>query len=422
MAKEENKYFVLTLRMLPDKRQLDILDARMRIGKRIYNQCVRKTLAQYEEMKKTKRYRAICDELNAIKEERKANGDTDLKKKTPREKELYSLKNDILKEYGFTDFSMRALALQQSRAFSRHIDSTAAEDLGHRLWCAWEKVIYHTGEEIHYKKWFSFNSLSSKTNKSGITTRVNCTHPSWEGEKTAIIWGQTNKSINLAIPLDVNPKSDYEKEALTREVVRTAIVKGWYKGKPTYYAHITLKGAPPVKYDKSTGHLRHFLGEGEVEVHLTRTTATVTTKGNTTVYDLADRVEDIEQEVSAVEQALDRSKRATNPQNYNPDGTPKQAKKNQKLKFKRSNHYKKVDTAKKELNRKQKAVRTECHYKLANHIASLGNEFVIIHPNFKLEQQKHGKDIGKRAPSAFLTILTGKIEAKGGIVNTIIEE
>ena len=70
MAKEKKERFILELELLTDDMQEDILNKRMEIARRIYNQCVSKTQKQYQEMIKTKRYRTIQAELRKIQSEK----------------------------------------------------------------------------------------------------------------------------------------------------------------------------------------------------------------------------------------------------------------------------------------------------------------------------------------------------------------
>ena len=78
---------------------------------------------------------------------------------------------------------------------------------------------------------------------------------------------------------------------------------------------------------------------------------------------------------------MDRSKRSTNPDNYNEDGTIKKQG-NKKIIWNKSNHYIKYQNELRELYRKQSAIRRYQHECLANYIISLGNKVYVEKMNF----------------------------------------
>ena len=78
---------------------------------------------------------------------------------------------------------------------------------------------------------------------------------------------------------------------------------------------------------------------------------------------------------------MDRSKRSTNPDNYNEDGTIKKQG-NKKVIWNKSNHYIKYQNELRELYRKQAAIRRYQHECLANYIISLDNKMYVEKDEF----------------------------------------
>ena len=122
---------------------------------------------------------------------------------------------------------------------------------------------------------------------------------------------------------------------------------------------------------------------------------------------------------------MDRSKRSTNPDNYNEDGTIKKQG-NKKIIWNKSNHYIKYQNELRELYRKQSAIRRYQHECLANYIISLGNKVYVEKMNFsglqrrakktekndkgKFKRKKRfGKSLANKAPSMLLTIINRKL-------------
>ena len=125
---------------------------------------------------------------------------------------------------------------------------------------------------------------------------------------------------------------------------------------------------------------------------------------------------------------MDNSRRANNPDNYNPDGTICRGK---KLVWRQSKHYKKLVGKARELQRKNADIRKYQHTCLANYVLSLGNEVIIEPMQYRglqrraketkkdasgryLRRKRFGKSLANKAPAMFITILEGKLKQYGG--------
>ena len=142
--------------------------------------------------------------------------------------------------------------------------------------------------------------------------------------------------------------------------------------------------------------------------------------------ELADRVDNIEKEKRRILRYLDRSRRATNPDNFNEDGTVKKG----RLEWEKSNRYIKAQKQLKELYRKQADVREYQHQLLSNYILSLGNrvkvedmDFSALQRRSKKTEKNHkgkfkckkrfGKSLANKAPAKLLTMLDNKLRYFG---------
>jgi hypothetical protein len=139
---------------------------------------------------------------------------------------------------------------------------------------------------------------------------------------------------------------------------------------------------------------------------------------------LAPNVPLLEAEKRRLLRKLDRSRRSTNPQNYNQDGT---IKKGIKLTWQRSKNYYKILFQLKEIARLKEVYVKEQHSKLANRMLRCGNEFYVETMNFialakraketKINEKtgkhqrkkRYGKSIGNYAPAKLLSILKQKL-------------
>ena len=265
---------------------------------------------------------------------------------------------------------------------------------------------------MYYKKYGEFHSLEGKSNKTGIRLK-----------EDKLIWN------GLELPIVIDYDNAYETQALQRDICYCRIVRKYIRKNYKFYVQIVLKGNPPVKVDKKTGERKHCIGQGDVGLDIGTQTIAIASESKVKILELADKVQNIENQKQKLLRKMDRSRRATNPENYNEDGTIKKQG-NKKVIWKKSNHYKKYQKELKELYRKQAAIRKYQHECLANAILSLGNKVYVEKMNFaglqkrakKTEKnekgrfkrkKRFGKSLGKKAPAMLLTILDRKLKYFG---------
>ena len=108
--------------------------------------------------------------------------------------------------------------------------------------------------------------------------------------------------------------------------------------------------------------------------------------------------------------ALDRSRRESNPDNYNRNGTVKAGTK----KWVYSNRYKAIRSKLADLHRRRAAHRKSIHGRLCNDILRVGTKLRIEKNSYLGFQKNFGKSIGDRAPGMFVAELIRKAESAGG--------
>ena len=359
--------FIVQYRLKMQPYQEHILNKRFEIGRRIYNALAHVTLNRYQDMKKRKDYRKAIEERD------------------------FKTVNKIRQEFGFSEYSFHDLVKAMQQHFKCHIDSNTAQKIATNLWKAYEKVFYGNGKKIHFKKYGTFNSLEGKSNKSGIRFKDN-----------QLEW------LKLKIPVKV--RTDYEIEALEREIAYCRIVRDG-----RYYLQIVFKGKTPDK--------EHEVGKGDVGLDIGTSTLAIASEKEVKIIELADKSQPKQEEINKLLRKLDRSRRATNADNYNAEGTISKG----KHKWNRSKHYQKTLNQLQEIYRKQHQIRKYQHECLANFVISLGNKVYVEKMNFaalskkskKVEKnekgkfkrrKRFGKSIANRAPAMFLAILDRKLK------------
>ena len=389
--------FVVQFPLKTEKYQEDILDKRFEIGRQIYNSLVNITQKHYKEMIKTKKYRNLLSQLSGDK---------------TKDRFIWKQIKEIRKQFGMSEYSFHKDVQKLQHHFSKNIDSLTAQKIASNIWKAYEKLFFGNGDKIHYKKYNTLNSLEGKSNSAGIRFKDD-----------AILWN------GLKIHVVIDYDNYYENQALKSEIAYCRVTRKFVRNKYKYYVQITFKGNPPLKVDNETGEVKHCIGEGDVGIDVGTSTIAYSSSTEVKIMKLADKVQDIGNEKRRLLRKMDRSRRATNPNNYNEDGTIKKQG-NKKVVWNKSNHYIKYQNELKELYRKQSDVRKYQHECLANQIISLGDTIYVEKMSFsglakrstKTEKnnkgrfkrkKRFGKSIANRAPSMLLGIIDRKLSYYG---------
>lgn len=101
------------------------------------------------------------------------------------------------------------------------------------------------------------------------------------------------------------------------EIRYCRIVRKFVRNRYRFYVQLVFKGTPPVKEG------RRVIGSGDVGLDIGTSTIAIASMTDVKILELADRVQDIEDVKRRLLREMDRSRRATNPGNYNADGTVK---------------------------------------------------------------------------------------------------
>ncbi|MBR3640885.1 MAG: hypothetical protein IKN53_02505 [Oscillibacter sp.] len=143
---------------------------------------------------------------------------------------------------------------------------------------------------------------------------------------------------------------------------------------------------------------------------------------------MADAVRNIEHEKRLIQRKMDRSRRATNPENFAPDGTIRRG---VKLNWTKSKRYRTLQRELVDMQRQQADVRKRQHTELANHLLSLGDRFYVedmewpslTHRAKKTEisektgrykrKKRFGKSVANKAPATLIGILNQKLLSAG---------
>ena len=480
-SKNSTPSFVLTLPMVIGLNEQDLLYKEFRKCGIIYNQLVSVTTKMWHQLRKTRKYREL---MAAIA---KATPDSD------EQKALFKRREKMLKEYRFSEDAFHAMVVPYAKhyAINSHIAQAVASD----VWKAWSTFFFSKGKEVHYKRLDDLAAISGKNNSTGIVLRpANLTTNNIESAKRKAqkaveeryddMYGRSDPKDDkkVVLPDEVKPQMEaeiaaatakvktsigkgelrivygdytfpltlrnpntqtgwYQQEALKCGVKYCRIIRKWVGTKWKYYAQIVLEGYPPIKCD-SNGVAKHSVKQGRVGIDIGTQTIAFSGKDVCDLRVLAPsaraQAKSLVNEIAATLRAMDRSRRATNPKYYNPDGTIKRLKRQhgqkQRREWKYSKRYYRLRAKLRNLYRKLADIRKMEHNILANELLAHGNEFVVEDMNYKALQKRSketkinpktgrthtkkrfGKSLSRCAPATFISILSKKANRYGGTV------
>lgn len=409
MAKNTPSY-VLNLDLETELFQENILEKRFEIGRKIYNAVLGVAKNRYLEMTKTKAWRENQANISQIYKSEK-----DSAKAKKLCKPYFEIRKELQNKYGCTEYSLHDVVQKMQHHYKKNLDSFTCQKIATRVWVSLEKVLFGDGENFHFKGFSQgLNSLEGKTNGTGIRYKIATHTLEWNG-----------------LVINVQKKlNEFEITALRDRIKFCRIIRKFVRGKFKYYLQLILEGMPVLKIDKKTGKPKHDIGTGDCGVDIGTQTIAYTTDSEARLLELAPRVQNIENIKRNLLRYMDRSKRSTNPQNFNEDGTIKRG---IKLNWNFSKKYIKARNILKDLYRKQSDIRRQDHNILANRIISQADTIKVESMSFKglqkraknttinektgriNKKKRFGKSLANKAPSMFLTMLKNKLIARGGV-------
>lgn len=425
---------VVTIPLKTEKWQSDLLEKRFEICRQIYNSMLGYELKKLREMERRPEYKQAKEVIaNACKtmtpEERKKDADFKAASQT---------KKDLIKEYNFSAQGKGGFSVQVERFYKYYNVNIPSKVAGctivPAMWAAFEDYFYGNGKQIRFKQKGKWRSMVSD-GKSGIrivdedgeTVRGNA-----NGRKLYCVCG-TSKGKVAKMPLKIDKKDYYKQEMLDMETYKQVrIINKEVRGALKWYVQITIDKTPATKRDKD-GNEKNPINDGKVGIYIDTSHVVYTTDGeNFTDVSLEDADTDIyyDAKIKKLQQYLESSRRATNPENFNEDGTIKKGVyaegKRHRLRWTFSNGYIKAKAEKKDLERVQAENRKLRRIEIANEILSHGNHVMVNDYPFQVaamrkketenendKKKKAGYSVGHNAPGTLIMLIDQKLASAG---------
>ena len=398
---EDENRCVLTLPLLTEPYQEHLIEKRFKIMEHLINSLIGLELRKLKSLERRKDYRLLMEEIE--------------KRPKDERKQLYAKRNKMIRDAGFSEFSFKDDMSPMQKHFSEHIATHVAHKAASDVWRSFDKYFFGNGNKVHFKRRGTLNSIANQKVGNGMDYKDG--YFSWNG-------GRSPNQIKMLIRVAA-PTTDYEQLMLQKKIKNLRIIRKWMKTRYKYYLQFNLVGSAEKK-DRA-------VAEGRVGIDMGTQSIAIVAERAVHLWELADRVNDNHEAILKLQRKMDNSRRAMNPENYNPDGTVCRGK---RLVWKSSRRYLRLAGKVRDLQRKNAAIRKYQHICLANYILSIGNDVVIEQMNYKdlqkraketkkdksgryLRKKRFGKSLANKAPAMFVDILSRKLGQYGGIMEKV---
>ena len=407
--------------------------------RKLGNDVVRPLNNGLEQMKRTKRYRSLQkdyawhkNKISKLAEKAQskelAAKDTkkiekEIKRLEKERKKIASAMETMQKEFGVTKSAAEKTSGKLAAQYG--INSIFAQSRAQDIWSGCEKILFSDGQTLHFKKRFDLPVIRARQDNRGIVIKL------VKGELRFSIKGLCDFGVKIpkddiflqeeyqALVRYLSDPSAEEKQVLhfmeTKEVVPVfrpcyaAIKCETIRGKLRVYVHVTIADEALPKKDKK-GQPRKKFGKGRVGCDNGSQSFAAVSKDRVILDNLAERdhksTKRSLRKMRILQQKIDRSIRAMNPDRFNADGTAKKI----KGPYRKSKHCRRHLYLLHEQQRKDKASRLYAVRTDANILRSMGDELIIEPSNAKALQRRSKKPAEKSDKT--ITVTNKKGETK----------
>lgn len=428
--------------------------------RQIRNTALGMVMKRHTQMTRTKKYRrlmknygVLSEQISKVEKRKVSDKNKELLQELKAERKLISeVLEDLKIEYSITKSYVTETTQMLKDTVFINVDSVLALKCADRVWLTMENLIFGNAESVNYLKNGHLPSLEAKQSNRCLILK--------QDKDRKLYLSFNGFKFNLCVKkndLYVQETLSYIKEYMNRgakidesnvdmfkgglgalstyRILHNRIVVKRIRGRVRLYLQIVYEGQT-VHRRKKDGSLRHKYGEGRVAHDVGTQSVAVVAKDKVDLKNLAERSRttlNFERKIRIIDRAMDRSKRATNPEFFNENGTAKRRRDVKKdVKWRTSKNYLKLRNKRAEMHRKAALSREYAINEDVNKYRAWGDECIVENMNISALQKKakettvnektgkfnrkkrSGKSIGKRCPSGYISQLKRRFEATGG--------
>lgn len=384
MARSTTSSFVTEVPLLVDSKQEAELLSRFQAGRQLYNACLNEAIKRLELVRNSELYNAARKIPRTKKKER-----TEAFKKA-REQYRYS-------EYDLHSFA--SITSKNAKWIAEKVDATAQQKLATRAFKASERVMLGMAQNVRYKVPNRFRSVEGKSNKQGIRWKDDC-----------LVWGK------LILKPIIDPVNPVIRHGLESPVKYVRLLWRVLNGKRRWYAQLVNEGLP---YQKP----QNYVSDGLVGLDVNISNIAFVGDKHADLLSFAENVPTFQKEITALQKKMQRSQRANNPDNFEPNFEARKGRKTVvkkgkskkgKAQWKKTSNYLKASAKKRELERRKTAYAKTQNRRVVNEILRHGKHIKTENVSVKGWQKRYGKAISAKSPGFVQSELKLKAERAGG--------
>ncbi len=385
MAKTTTPSFITEIPLKADSKLESLLNARFQGARQLYNACLNEALIRMELVRKSEPYQQ-AKKLNRQKQKKQC-------------KDLFKKARE---QYRFSEYDLHSFATVTAKSsiwIAKNVDSNTQQKLATRAFKAVEKVLFGQAKHVRFKIPSRFKSVEGKSNKSGIR---------WVKDK--VVW------CGLTIEPIIDWNNPVIVHGLSSPVKYCRLLWRNLNGKKRWYIQLINKGTP---YQKP----QNYVTKGVVGLDVNISNVAFVADNQSGLLPFADKVPTYQREIQALQRKIQRSQRANNPDNFEPDFNKKVGNKIVRKKGKvkkgkrqwiKSSNYRKAVQKKAELERCKASYAKSQNRRLVNEILRHGNQIKTEKVSIKGWQKRYGKAISAKSPGFFQSELKRKAENANG--------
>ena len=384
MPRPSTPTFIAELPLVVAARDEREMLVRLELARQLYNACLGEALRRLDRMRQSKAYAQAC----ALPK---------LSGKKPN-KDRAAAFAACRHAHGFTSASISAFGTQckneagwneQRPRIDPRLGAHETQRIAERAFACTELYAYGQRGRPRFKgKGRPLHSLEGKSAGSSI---------SWNTGAGCLEWG------DLRLPALTPPdgRDTWLEQALKARTKYARIVWRTIQGRRRWFVQLAQEGQAPLKYQAGDAVVGLDIGPSTVAVYSQRGAALVP---------LAPEVEQPWKAARRIQRAMDRSRRATNPQCFNPDGTWKRGTKVSV----RSAGCRALRQDLAETERILAERRERSHGALANRILACGKVLQAERLSYTAFQRSFGRSTKVRAAGSLMALLRRKAARAGG--------
>lgn len=337
-------------------------------------------------------YNAALDESLRVLALVRESRDWQRAKLMPKGKDRSACFRGVIDRFDFKQSAIDrfAVACKNGCSIGSHIGPHEAQAAAKRAFGAVRQYAFEKRGRPRFKGYRGLHSIEGKSNAAAIRWRNG--RIEWNG-------------LSIAAMFDPRDRDGWQATALSSETKYCRVIRRTIRGRDRWYVQLIQEGTPPTK-------ARHAIGNEVVGLDIGPSTIAIVGETDARLEKFCPTVEQPWRETRRIQRAMDRSRRATNPENYNEDGS---VKKGARV-WVKSSRYHDLRTRLTETERCLTSERKRSHGELANGILAIGNVVKTEKISYRSFQKNFGRSVKVRAPGMFVSTLDRKAESAGGRV------